>query len=141
MHNLHPIGLTRSEEPNHLHVHDSYLLQVQNQPRSVILELVVQFPDVVRLKMTTQVNRGHSALRGLFDLHVPVTLIETSASALVQALCQRRSTELTGFWPRETAELSGILIFRKRVTNHRCGAPVLRNGGEDNPTGGTLWLT
>src|SRR6516162_6276944 len=97
MHNLHPIGLTRSEEPNHLHVHDSYLLQVQNKPRSVILELRVQFPDVLRLKVTTQANRGLSALRSLFDLHVPVTLIETSASALMQALCQRKSPELTGF--------------------------------------------
>jgi hypothetical protein len=79
MHDLHPVSLARSEEPNHLHVYDSYLLQVQNQLRSVFLDLVGQFPDVVRLKVTTQVNRGFSALRGLFDFHVPTTLIETSA--------------------------------------------------------------
>src|SRR6516225_10872358 len=35
----------RSQEPHHLHVHHSHLLQVQDKPRSVILELLVQFPE------------------------------------------------------------------------------------------------
>jgi hypothetical protein len=30
MHDLYPLGLTRYQEPNHLYVHDSYLVQVQN---------------------------------------------------------------------------------------------------------------
>jgi hypothetical protein len=76
MHNLHPIGLARSEEPNHVHVHDGYLRQIQDKPRSVILELLAQFRDVLRLEVTTQADPGLSALRSLFDLHVPVTLIQ-----------------------------------------------------------------
>src|SRR5271154_4770018 len=79
MHEFHPIGFTRPEEPNHLHVHDGYFRQVQNKPGSIILELLVQFPDVLRLKVTTQANRGLSALRSLFDLHVPAALIEPPA--------------------------------------------------------------
>ena len=75
----------------------------------------LQFPDVLRLKVATQANRGLSALRSLFDLHVPVTLIETSAPGVVHALCQRKTRgihEDTG--PREIAESSGILIFQKK---------------------------
>jgi hypothetical protein len=75
MHNLHPIGLARSEEPNNLQVHDSYLRQIQEKTRPVILELLVQLRDVVGLEVTTQANRGLSALRSPFDLHVAVTLI------------------------------------------------------------------
>jgi hypothetical protein len=56
-----------------------------------MLELLVQFPDVLRLKVTTQANRGLSALRSLFDLHVPVPLIETSAALPVHVLCQRKT--------------------------------------------------
>jgi hypothetical protein len=62
MHNLHCVGLTLSEEPNHLHIYDRYFLQVQNKQRSVVLELLLQFSDVLRLKVTNQTNRGLSAL-------------------------------------------------------------------------------
>jgi hypothetical protein len=74
MHNLHPVGLARSEEPNHLHVHDSYLRQIQDKTRPAILELLVQLRNVLGLEVTTQADRGPSALRSLFDLHVPVTM-------------------------------------------------------------------
>jgi hypothetical protein len=89
MQDLHPIGDTRGQEPNHLHVHDRYLREIENTSGPVILELLVQFPDVLRLKVTTQENRGRSALRSLFDLHVGATSIEAPASLLMQALCQR----------------------------------------------------
>jgi hypothetical protein len=75
--------------------------------------LVGQFPDVVRLKVTTQANRGLPALRSLFDLHVPNHLDRR------QGYCMRCANAklggFTGFWLQETAELSGILIFRKKV--------------------------
>jgi hypothetical protein len=76
MHNLRPIGLARSEEPNHFYVNDSHLRQIQDEPRSVILELLFQFVDMRRLKLTTEADRGFSALRCHFDLHVPAALIE-----------------------------------------------------------------
>jgi hypothetical protein len=81
LHDFRPIGLARSEEPNHLHVHDSYLRQIQDKPRSVILELLFQFGDVLRLELTTQTDRGASALRSHFDLHVPATLIQAFTAA------------------------------------------------------------
>src|SRR5260370_42388473 len=101
MHNLDPIGLARPEEPNHLHVHDSYLRQIQNKPRSVILELLVQFRDVLGLEVTTQADRGLSALRSLFDLHVPGTLPSIHASTQCMYCCMYCAnadfTELTWF--------------------------------------------
>ena len=42
-------------------VHDRYFLQVQNEPRCGILELLFQFLDVLRLKMPNQTNRGRYA--------------------------------------------------------------------------------
>jgi hypothetical protein len=114
MRDLHPFGLARSQEPNHFHVHDGYLRQIQNKARSFILELLVQFLDMLCLEVTTQANRGLSALGSLFDLHVPVTLIETSAPAPMQVLCQRSFHGIDGvFCPPETTELSGILTFRE----------------------------
>jgi hypothetical protein len=98
MHNLHPIGLARSKEPNHLYVHDSYLRQIQNKPRSVILELTVQLRDVLRLELTTQAERGFSALRSLFDLHVPATLIQAlTANTQCMHCANADFTELTWF--------------------------------------------
>ena len=79
--------------------------------------LLVRFRDVLRLKLTTQADRGLSALGSHFDLHVPVTLIETSASAPMQVLCQRSFHGIDGvFCLPETTELSGILTFRKKAT-------------------------
>jgi hypothetical protein len=41
---------------------DRYVLQVQNPPGCVILELPFQFPDMLRLKVINQTNGGLSAL-------------------------------------------------------------------------------
>jgi hypothetical protein len=113
MHNLHPIGLARSEELNHLHVHNSYLRQIQDKPSSVILELLFQFGDVLGLELTTQADRGLSALRSHFDLHVPATLIQAFTSASYACIVPMQiSRNWRVFWMRKTAELSGILIFR-----------------------------
>jgi hypothetical protein len=113
MHNLRPIGLARSEEPNHLHVHDSYLRQILDKPNSVILELPIQFGDVLRLELTTQADRGPSALRSHFDLHVPATLIQAFTAARYACIVPMQiSRNWRVFWMRKTAELSGILIFR-----------------------------
>src|SRR5260370_15767186 len=80
MHDLRPICLARSEEPNHFYVNYSHLRQVQDKPRSVILELLFQFRDLLRLELTTQADHGLSALGSHFDLHVPLTLIQAPAS-------------------------------------------------------------
>src|SRR6266436_6988984 len=68
MRDLHSVGLRLYQETNHLHIHDRYLLQVQNKQGSVMLELLFQFPEVLRLKVTNQTNRCLSTLRILFNL-------------------------------------------------------------------------
>jgi hypothetical protein len=59
---LHAAGLTDSQKPNYIDLHERHFRQVQNKPRSVVLELLFQFPDVLRLKVTNQTNRSYSAL-------------------------------------------------------------------------------
>jgi hypothetical protein len=98
MHDLHPVGLTRSQEPHHLYIHNRYLLKVQNKPRSVILELIVQLRDVLRLELTTQAERGFSALRSLFDLHVSAALIQAlTANTQCMHCANADFTDLTWF--------------------------------------------
>jgi hypothetical protein len=41
-----------------------------------MLELLFQFVDMLRLKLTTEADSGFSALRGHFDLHGRAALIE-----------------------------------------------------------------
>jgi hypothetical protein len=77
MHDLHSVGLTLSQEPNHLHIHDRYFLQVQNK-HGVMLELLFQFLEVLRLKVTNQTDRCLSTLRILFNLQGPLASIEAS---------------------------------------------------------------
>ena len=79
MHDLHSVGLTLYQEPNHLHIHDRYFLQVQNKLGSFILELLFQFPDVLRLKVTNQTDRCLSALRIFFDLQSPLASVRASS--------------------------------------------------------------
>jgi len=62
MHNFHAVGLTLCQEPDHVDIYDRYFLQVQNKQRSVVLELLFQFSDVLRLKVTNQTNRRLSTL-------------------------------------------------------------------------------
>jgi hypothetical protein len=78
MHDLHSVGLTLSQEPNHLHIHDRYFLQVQNKQGAVMLELLFQFLEVLRLKVTNQTDRCLSTLRILFNLQGPLASIEAS---------------------------------------------------------------
>jgi hypothetical protein len=68
MHDLHSVGLTLSQEPNYLDIHDRYFLQVQNKQGAVMLELLFQFLEVLRLKVTNQTDRCLSTLRILFNL-------------------------------------------------------------------------
>jgi len=68
MHDLDSVGLTLSQEPNHVHIHDRYFLQVQNKQGSVMLELLFHFPDVLRLKVTNQSDRCLPTSRILFNL-------------------------------------------------------------------------
>ena len=78
MHDLHSVGLTLSQEPNHLHIHDCYFLQVQNKQGAVMLELLFQLLEVLRLKVTNQTDRCLSTLRILFNLQGPLASIEAS---------------------------------------------------------------
>jgi hypothetical protein len=78
MHDLHSAGLRLYQEPNHLHIHDRYFLHVQNKQGSVMLELLFQFPDVLRLKVTNQTNRCLTTLRIPFNLQGPPASIGAS---------------------------------------------------------------
>ena len=54
--------LADPQKLNEIHVHERHFRQVQNKPGSVVLELVFQFLDVLRLKVTNETNRSLSAL-------------------------------------------------------------------------------
>ena len=49
--------LTRGQEPDYVHIHDGYFLQVQNELRSVAPQLFIQFLNVLRLKAANQADR------------------------------------------------------------------------------------
>jgi hypothetical protein len=78
MHDIDSTGLRLYQEPNHLNIHDRYFLQVQNKQGSVMLKLLFQFPDVLRLKVTNQTNRCLSTLRIPFNLQGPPASIGVS---------------------------------------------------------------
>src|SRR6266436_7479893 len=96
MHDLHSVGLRLYQEPNHVHIHDRYFLQVQNKQGSVMLELLFQFPEVLRLKVTNQTNRCRSTLRILFNLQCPPASIGVSSWVNATAVPTRfiESTQL-----------------------------------------------
>ncbi len=71
MHDFRAASLTDSQEPNHIHIDEGYLLQVQDELWSVPLELLLQFLNVVRLKAPNQADCRLSTLRMLFDLQFP----------------------------------------------------------------------
>ena len=50
MNDLYAAGLAESQKPNDIDIHERHFRQVQNKPRLVVLELLFQFPDVLRLK-------------------------------------------------------------------------------------------
>jgi hypothetical protein len=74
MHDLHTVALTGSQEPNYLHIHERHFLQVQNELGSVLQKLFLQFPNMLRLKVTNQANRSLSVVRLLFDPQSPTRL-------------------------------------------------------------------
>ena len=93
MNDLHVLRLTLSQEPNHIHVHERHFFQVQNQLRSILLELLLQFPDMLRLKATNQADRGLTAVRVLFNPHCSFGSIHASASQVEQIDCQEQLIE------------------------------------------------
>jgi hypothetical protein len=113
MHDLHSVGLSLYQEPNHVHIHDRYFLQVQNKQGSVMLQLLFQFPEVLRLKVTNQTNRCRSTLRIFFNLQGPPALDLECHLESMQLLCQRNSLNLRSFTVQEIAEASEILIVQK----------------------------
>jgi len=78
MYDLHAAGLTGFQEPNHVHIHERYFLQVQDKLWTVFLNLPLQFINVLQLKVTDQADRCCSTVRLLFDLQCPLCLIEAS---------------------------------------------------------------
>ena len=72
MRDLHARGLTVPQEPNHFHIHERYFLKVQDELRSVPLELCLQFLNMLRLKAANQADCCPSTPRILFDLHFRV---------------------------------------------------------------------
>jgi hypothetical protein len=112
MHDLHSVGLRLYQEPNHLHIHDRYFLQVQNKQGSVMMELLFQFPDVLRLKVTNQTNRCLSTLRILFNLQGPPASIGVSSGVNATAV-PTQFLNLLSFTVQEIAEVSEILTVQK----------------------------
>ena len=49
---FYAVGLTGSQKPNDIYIHERHFRQVQNKPGSVVLELLFQFPEVLALKVT-----------------------------------------------------------------------------------------
>ena len=55
--------LARSEKPNDIEIHECQFRQIQNNSGTLLPEqLLLQFLDVFRLKVTNQTNRGPSVL-------------------------------------------------------------------------------
>jgi hypothetical protein len=113
IHDLHSVGLTRSQESNHLDIHERHFLQVENKLRSVLLELPFQFLDVLRLEVTNQTNRGLSASRILFDLQSPLASIGALSSRVRASGMPTQSVEAAGLTAREIADFREMLIFRQ----------------------------
>jgi len=120
MRNHYSLRLARYEELNHFDVHNGYLGQVKNKPRSVLWELSFQFGDVLSLELTTQADCGLSALRSRFDLHgstTPLHAFAMAESAYVVPILITPNGR--GFPAARSTELSGIPDVS--VTKHRCG--------------------
>ena len=74
-----------------------------------MLELGSQLPDVLRLKMTNQMDGRHSALRILLDLQFPIA----SVAYLGATGMPTQTIESVEVTTRKITELSGILIVQK----------------------------
>jgi hypothetical protein len=71
----HAFQLARSQETHYIEVDDRYFLQVQDTIGSVVSELVRQFREVRRLKLSDQANRRRCAIRQFFDFHLAIALM------------------------------------------------------------------
>jgi hypothetical protein len=69
MHDLHARSATGSQEPNYIHVHLRHFLQIEYKLRSVFKKLLFRFLQVLRLKVTNQIDRRLSALRTFLYPH------------------------------------------------------------------------
>jgi hypothetical protein len=108
VHDFHPVGFARFKEPNYVYIDHRYFLQVQNQPRPVILELLFQFPDVLQLKVPDQTNRGPAAARIPFDLQVRLPRLKLTRRESMQLVCHGNSLNRHGVTAQEVAERSEI---------------------------------
>jgi hypothetical protein len=72
---VHAFQLARSQETHHIEVNDRYFLQVQDTLGRFVSELVRQFREVRRLKLSDQTNRCRCAIRTFFDLHLAIALM------------------------------------------------------------------
>ena len=77
-----------------------------------MLELLFQFPDVLRLKVTNQTNRCLSTLRIRFNLQGPPASIGVSSWVNATAV-PTQFIESTSFRVQEIAEVSEILTVQK----------------------------
>jgi hypothetical protein len=76
MHDFDAVSLADAKEPNHVHIHERYFLQVQDTGGAGRLELLLQLANVFRLKTSNQADGCLSALRIPFDLQCPLCLTE-----------------------------------------------------------------
>ncbi len=95
-----------------------------------MLELLFQFPEVLRLKVTNQTNRCLSTLRILFNLQGPPAFDWSVILGQMQLLCQRNSLNLRSFTVQEIAEVSEILIVQKN------GGVLITSSAETTQYGG-----
>jgi hypothetical protein len=72
---VHAFQLARSQETHYIEVHDRYFLEVQDTVGPFASELVRQFREVRRLKLSDQTNRCRCAIRQFFDLHLAIALM------------------------------------------------------------------
>src|SRR4030095_7426145 len=65
--NVDPSGFAGPEEPNHLNVDQSHLLQIQRHIRSARVDLPLDLTQVLGLHSTDKSNRRAAPVRILFD--------------------------------------------------------------------------
>jgi hypothetical protein len=66
---LHARSTTVSQEPNYIHVHERHFLHIDYKLRAAFKKLLLQFLQMLRLKVANQIDRHPSALRAFLDPH------------------------------------------------------------------------
>ena len=128
MHDLYPLGPARCQETNHLPIDDRYFLQVQNQLGPVILELRFQFPDVLRLKVPNQTNRGPAAVRIPFDF-------QRHSSWPMQLGCQRNSLNRRCLTHKKLLMPQKFLTVQENKRGMLAAIRLLRSSGPEGSWG------